>query len=136
MLRRDVATALLVSSAGIAGLPKGAGAQSSTAPPYPQTPSEGSLGITPTDTKYPPYCVDRYATNAAPGKTDMWQAIAAANSVATRDRAAVVFQPGALYGVNITDARDHPSTALQATTHWVCSGAPATIQAIDGSMSV
>ena len=131
MLRRDVATALLVSSAGAAGLPTGAAAQSSTPPPYPQTASERSLGITPTDTKYPPYCVDRYGTNATPGTTDMWQAITAANSIATHDRAAVIFRPGALYGVNITDSRTHPDTALQATTHWVCTGGAATIQRID-----
>jgi hypothetical protein len=92
MLRRDVATALIATTAAVAALPKPTRTQSGTPPCYPQTASEISLGITPTNTDFPPHSVDRYGANITPGTTDMWQAITHANSVASHDGAAVIFQ--------------------------------------------
>jgi Right handed beta helix region len=131
MLRRDVATALIATTAAVAALPKPTRTQSGTPPCYPQTASEISLGITPTNTDFPPHSVDRYGANITPGTTDMWQAITHANSVASHDGAAVIFQAGEVYGVNITNTSAHPNTALHATTHWVCSGPAATVRRID-----
>jgi hypothetical protein len=131
MLRRDVSAALFASATGMALLPAPAVGQSRTPPHWPQTATESSLGIEPINADFPPYCVDRYGTNAAPGTTDMWEAIARANAVAAHDRAAVIFRPGGIYGVNITTAKNHARDALQMTTHWVCNGATATVRRVD-----
>jgi hypothetical protein len=131
MLRRDVSAALFASATGMALVPGPAAAQSRAAARWPQTATESSLGIAPVNTEVPPCCVDRYATNAAPGITDMWQAITHADAVAAHDRAAVIFTPGALYGVDITTAKHHARQALQMTTHWVCHGAAARVRRID-----
>jgi hypothetical protein len=127
MLRRDVAAALLASTAGVAVPPKTAAVQSSTPPDHPQTASELALSITPTNYQYPAYTPERYATNTTPGITDMWPAIQTANNAAALAGACVSFTSGTIYGVNCTANRG----ALTMTASWVCQGSQAIVRRID-----
>lgn len=128
MLRREV----LASLSGAALSPSRTSfAQAGGAAEYARTPGEIALGVLPANGQYPPGCVNRYGNNVTPGTTDMWSAIAIADRVASRDGAAVMFCSGEVYGVNITQASDHPATALQMTTHWGCAGPAATVRRID-----
>jgi len=81
MHRRDISTALFASAAGAALLSPRAQSQTCTAPCYAQTPAESALGVTPTNTTYPPGHVYRYGTNTTPGTTDMTTAINVAANV-------------------------------------------------------
>jgi hypothetical protein len=51
---------------------------------YPRTVAEISAGVTPVNFSYPPFYVDRYATNTTPGTTDMTAAFQAAINVAKK----------------------------------------------------
>jgi hypothetical protein len=74
--RRDISTALVASAAGAAALlPRRAQSQTCSPPCYSQTAAETALGVTPTNTAYPPGHVYRYGTNTTPGTTDMTAAI-------------------------------------------------------------
>jgi len=75
--RRELAGALIVSTAGAAFVAQPSEAQTCTAPCFPITPAETSAGVTPVDKTYAPGIIDRYGTNTIPGSTNMNAAFAA-----------------------------------------------------------
>ena len=98
---------------------------------YPQTPAEIAAGVTPVNFQYPPYTVDRYGSNATPGTTDMYLAIQNANNAAAEAGAAVIFQPGEVYGVNV----NVHAAGLTMTASWVCNGPSATVLRTDTTVT-
>jgi hypothetical protein len=93
---------------------------------FARTAAESASGAVPIDYNHRPYVPNRYAVNTTPGTTDMAAAIQTANNAAAVAGAAVKFNDGEVYGVNITARGD----SLAQTADWVCDGR-ATIQRID-----
>jgi Pectate lyase superfamily protein/Chaperone of endosialidase len=98
MLRREFPKALLASAAGVALAPQRAQAQTGNAPFFERTAAEITAGAMPVDRSYPPLNVWRYGTNAAPGVTDMTEALRAALSVASVS-GGVVYAPAQSYKI-------------------------------------
>ena len=70
MLRRDLASALIVSSAAAVMLSDKSHAQACTAPCYAATSAEMTAGVTIVNSSYMPGNVLRYGTNTTPGTTN------------------------------------------------------------------
>lgn len=72
---------------------------------YAKSSAESSAGVTPINFIYPVLTVDRYATNATPGTTDMTAAIKAAWNVAKQQGGGTIsFIRGAVYALSSLDA--------------------------------
>ncbi|MHB8475447.1 MAG: hypothetical protein ACYDBZ_04065 [Steroidobacteraceae bacterium] len=96
MRRRDIASALL-SVAGSAAARSPVETQSPHDHGYPQTPAEGSAGVSIADHAYPPGCVDRYGANTMPGTSSMVLAFNAAIKQAQMGGAQVTYGGTAPY---------------------------------------
>jgi hypothetical protein len=111
MKRRDIGHVLLAGAGAAALLSGKAKAQSACPSPpcYPRTAAEIAASITPVDYTFPEGHVYRYATNTAPGTTDMTSGIQAALDVAGVSRAGrTAFLPAGIYKITSTlDVRSH-----------------------------
>jgi hypothetical protein len=98
MRRRDLPSALLLTAATTSVRATALPAQATSGSGYAQTSAEQAAGVTPASLAYPPGHLDRYRTNAIPGRTDMSDAMELAAAQAVRaDGMPVTIASGASY---------------------------------------
>jgi hypothetical protein len=105
MQRRDLASALFISSTAAVLLSEKTQAQSCTAPCYARTVAESAAGVTPVNSALPPGNVLRYQTNTTPGTTDMSAAFQAAFNQQTSGGVPVYVPTGAYMIASIISTR-------------------------------